>query len=133
LLLVVVALALFVLRRRRRKSHDEPDAVYRNVVRLASRLGYKPAPTQTVYEYADMLAHVVPRAREPLAVVAMAAVEVTYGRHVLGSERLAGLASAQKMVRRALFRLVLRLPVIGGRSGSKAARRGKGARRGSRR
>jgi transglutaminase-like putative cysteine protease len=133
LLLAVVALALFVLRRRRLNSHDEPDAVYRNVVRLASRLGYKPAPTQTVYEYTGMLADVVPRAREPLAVVAMAAVEVTYGRHVLGAERLAGLASAQKMVRRALFRLVWRLPMIGGRSGSKAARRGKGARRGSRR
>jgi len=133
LLLAVVALALFVLRRRRLKSLDEPDAVYRNVVRLASRLGYKPAPTQTVYEYAGMLADVVPRAREPLAVVAMAAVEVTYGRHVLGAERLAGLASAQKMVRRALFRLVWRLPMIGGRSRSKATRRGNGARRGSRR
>ena len=133
LLLAVVALALFVLRRRRLKSLNEPDAVYRSVVRLASRLGYKPAPTQTVYEYAGMLADVVPKAREPLAVVAMAAVEVTYGRHVLGAERLAGLASAQKMVRRALFRLVWRLPMIGRRSRSKVARRGKGARRGSRR
>jgi MYXO-CTERM domain-containing protein len=133
LLVAVLVLALFVLRRRRPKSYDEPDAVYRSVVRLASRLGYKPAPTQTVYEYAGMLADVVPRAREPLGVVATAAVEVTYGRHVLGAERLAGLASAQKMVRQALFRLVWRLPMIGSRSRSKAGGRGKGARRCSRR
>ena len=133
LLMAILALALFVLWRRRLKSLDEPDAVYRNVVRLASRLGYKPAPTQTVYEYAGMLADVVPRARESLGVVATAAVEVTYGRHVLGAERLAALASAQKMVRQALFGLVWRLPMIGGRSRSKAAGRGEGTRRGSRR
>jgi transglutaminase-like putative cysteine protease len=132
LLMSILALALFVLWRRRPLRIDEPDVVYRNVVRLASRLGYKPAPTQTVYEYAGMLADVVPKARESLGVVATAAVEVTYGRHVLGTERLAALASAQQMVRRALFRLVWRLPMIGGRSRSKAAGRGKGARRGSR-
>ena len=133
LLMAILVLALFVLWRRRLKSLDEPDAVYRSVVRLASRLGYKPAPTQTVYEYAGMLANVVPKARESLGVVATAAVEVTYGRHVMGAERLAALASAQKIVRRALFRLVWRLPMVGGRSRSKAAGRGKGARRGSRR
>jgi Domain of unknown function (DUF4129) len=133
LLLAVVALALFVLWRRRMRRLNEPDKVYRNIVRLASRIGYKPAPTQTVYEYTGMLADVVPRARESLGVVAMAAVEVTYGRHVLGAERLAGLASAQKMVRRALFRLVWRLPMIGGRSRSKTAGLGKRAKRGSRR
>ncbi|HEY5474886.1 MAG TPA: transglutaminase domain-containing protein, partial [Candidatus Limnocylindrales bacterium] len=132
-LMAILVLALFVLWRRRLKSLDEPDAVYRSVVRLASRLGYKPAPTQTVYEYAGMLANVVPKARESLGVVATAAVEVTYGRHVMGAERLAALASAQKIVRRALFRLVWRLPMVGGRSRSKAAGRGKGARRGSRR
>jgi len=133
LLLAIVALALFVLWRRRMRRLNEPDKVYRNIVRLASRIGYKPAPTQTVYEYTGMLADVVPRARESLGVVAMAAVEVTYGRHVLRAERLAALASAQKMVRRALFRLVWRLPMIGGRSRSKTAGLGKRAKRGSRR
>jgi hypothetical protein len=133
LLLAVVALALFVLWRRRMRRLNEPDKVYRNIVRLASRIGYKPAPTQTVYEYTGMLADVVPRARESLGVVAMAAVEVKYGRHVLRAERLAALASAQKMVRRALFRLVWRLPKIGGRSRSKTAGLGKRAKRGSRR
>ncbi len=128
LLMAVIALALFVLWRRRPRRLNEADAVYRNVVRLASRLGYKPAPTQTVYEYAGMLADVVPKARDSLGVVATATVEVTYGRHVLGAERLAVLASAQKRVRRALLRLVWRLPRIGGRARSEAAGRGNGAR-----
>jgi hypothetical protein len=101
------------------------------VVRLASRLGYKPAPTQTVYEYTGMLADVVPKARGSLGVVATAAVEVTYGRHVLGAERLAALATAQRMVRQALFGLVWRLPMIGGRSRSKTSGRGRGTKRGS--
>jgi MYXO-CTERM domain-containing protein len=132
-LVAILALALFVLWRRRLRRLDEPDTVYRNLVRLASRIGYKPAPTQTVYEYTGMLAEVVPRARDSLGVVATAAVEVTYGRHVLGPGRLAALASAQKIVRQALFGLVWRLPMIGGRSRSKAVGRGKTARRGSKR
>jgi hypothetical protein len=133
LLVAILALGLFVLWRRRLRRLDEPDTVYRNVVRLASRIGYKPAPTQTVYEYTGMLAEVVPKARGSLGVVATAAVEVTYGRHVLGPGRLAALASAQKIVRQALFGLVWRLPMIGGRSRVKAAGRGKAARRGSKR
>jgi Transglutaminase-like superfamily len=118
LLLTVIALALFVAWRRRPQGLDEPDAVYRSVVRMASRLGYKPGPTQTVYEYTGMLADILPGARDPLGVVATAAVEVTYGRRVLATDRLAGLASAQRAVRRALFRLLLRLPRLGGRPGS---------------
>ncbi len=133
LLMAIIALALFVLWRRRLRHLDEPDTVYRNVVRLASRLGYKPAPTQTVYEYAGMLADVVPRARDSIGVVATAAVEVTYGRKVLGTDRLAILAAAQRVVRQALLRLVWRLPRIGGRSRSKTTGRGQSSRRGSRR
>jgi transglutaminase-like putative cysteine protease len=133
LLILIIALALFVLWRRRLRRLDEPDTVYRNVVRLASRIGYKPAPTQTVYEYTGMLADVVPRARDSLGVVATAAVEVTYGRHVLGKERLAALAAAQKMVRQALLGLLWRLPMIGGRSRSIAAGRSDRPKRGSRR
>jgi hypothetical protein len=79
---------------------DEPDTVYRNVVRLASRLGYKPAPTQTVYEYTGMLADVVPQARDSLGSWPWR------GRgHIrqaqLSSERLAILAPAQKLIRQA--------------------------------
>jgi hypothetical protein len=89
---------------------EGPDTVYRNVVRLASRLGYKPRPTQTVYEYTGMLADVVPRARESLGIVANATVDVTYGRQTLSSERLVFLATAQRIVRQALLRLAFRRP-----------------------
>ena len=106
----MLALALFVLWRRRPRRLDEPATVYGNLVKLASRLGYKPQPTQTVYEYTGMLAEIVPKARDSLGVVAMATVEVSYGRRRLGSERLVTLAAAQRMVRQALLRLALRIP-----------------------
>jgi hypothetical protein len=115
-----LVLAAFIFWRRRPIRLDEPDAVYRNVVRLASRLGYKPRPTQTVYEYTGMLADVLPRARDSLGVVAMATVEVSYGRRKLGSERLLTLAVAQRMVRGALLRLAIRIPKL--RRGRKSGR-----------
>jgi transglutaminase-like putative cysteine protease len=110
ILLLVAALALFVLWRRRSLRLEDPDSVYRDVVKLASRLGYKPRPTQTVYEYTGMLADVVPRARESLGVVATASVEVTYGKRQLSAERLEFLALAHRLVRQALLGLALRLP-----------------------
>jgi transglutaminase-like putative cysteine protease len=106
----VLALGLFVLWRRRPRRLDEPATVYSNLVKLAGRLGYKPQPTQTVYEYTGMLAEVVPKARDSLGVVAMATVEASYGRRRLGSERLMTLAAAQRMVRQALLLLLLRVP-----------------------
>lgn len=119
-----LVLAAFVLWRRRPIRLDEPETVYRNVVRLASRLGYKPRPTQTVYEYTGMLADVLPRARDSLGVVAMATVEVSYGRRKLGSERLLTLAAAQRMVRAALLRLAIRMPKLrGGRKAGGGKRR----------
>ena len=121
----VVLLALILLWRRRPRRLQGPDTVYRGVVRLASRLGYKPLPTQTVYEYTGMLADLVPRARDPLGVVAMAQVEVTYGRRQLATDRLISLAAAQRRVRQALLRLVFRIP---GR-GPKQPRKGRAGRR----
>jgi hypothetical protein len=112
---VAIGLALFLLWRRRLRRLEEPDTVYRNVVRLASRLGYKPQPAQTVYEYTGMLAEIVPQARKSLAVVAMATVEVTYGKRQLGTDRLASLAAAQHTVRQALLGLALRMPRLFGR------------------
>ena len=106
----ILALGLFVLWRRRPRRLDEPATVYTNLVKMASRLGYKPQPTQTVYEYTGMLADIVPKARDSLGVVAMATVEVSYGRRRLGSERLMTLAAAQRMVQQALLRLLLRVP-----------------------
>ncbi len=107
--LLIGAGLLFVWLRRPHQLHA-PDTVYRGIVRLASRLGYKPLPTQTIYEYTGMLADIVPLARDPLGVVATAEVEVTYGRGSLGGARLAGLAEAEQKVRAALLRLVFKLP-----------------------
>ena len=120
---LVVLLALVLIWRRRPRRLQGPDAVYRGVVKMASRLGYKPLPTQTVFEYTGMLADIVPRARSPLAVVAMAEVEVTYGRRKLATDRLLSLAAAQQRVRRALLRLVFRLPGRGPRSPQKGKSR----------
>jgi hypothetical protein len=94
----------------RPKRLEEPQVVYRRIVRLASRLGYRPHPTQTVYEYTGMLAEVAPRARDPLGVVATATVEVTYGKRRMETERLSTLAAAYEQIRRALLRLPFRLP-----------------------
>lgn len=115
-----LVLAAFVFWRRRPRRLDEPDTVYRNVVRLASRLGYKPRPTQTVYEYTGMLAEVLPMARDSLGVVAMATVEASYGRRKLGSDRLLTLAAAHRIVRGALLRLAIRFPKL--RGGRKSGR-----------
>jgi hypothetical protein len=127
---LVLAFAVLVLWRRRSRPPDDPDAVYRNVVRLASRLGYKPRPTQTVFEYTGMLADVVPKAAESLGMVAMATVEVTYGKRELGSERLAILATAQGIIRRAFLRLAFRAPGFRRRgkvpAGAATRRRGSG-------
>jgi hypothetical protein len=118
-LVAVMVLALFVLWRRRPRRLEGPESVYRNVVRLAGRVGYKPAPTQTVYEYTGMLADVVPVARDSLGVVAVAKVEATYGKRQIDSERLASLAAAQEIIRRALLRLALRMPRLRRRSVSR--------------
>jgi hypothetical protein len=127
---LVLALVLFVLWRRRPRPLEEPETVYRNVVRLASRLGYKPQPTQTVFEYTGMLADVVPQARDSLGIVATATVEVNYGKRKLSSERLAFLANAQKIIRGAFLRLAFRVPGLRGRGrapgGSATRRRGSG-------
>jgi len=114
-LALLVALALFVPWRRRSRRVEDPDTVYRSVVRLASRLGLKPRPTQTVFEYTDMLAGIVPQARESLGIVAVAQVEVIYGARQLSSERLVFLATAHRIVRQSLLGLALRLPTMRGR------------------
>jgi transglutaminase-like putative cysteine protease len=112
---LVALLGLLVMLRRRPHRLESPDGVYRGIVRAASRLGYKPLPTQTVYEYTGMLADVVPRARDPLGEVATAQVEVAYGRKNLPAARLISLAAAQRVVYRALLRLVFRIPGRGPR------------------
>jgi hypothetical protein len=63
-----------------------------------------------MYEYAGMLADIVPQARDSLGIVAMAAVDVTYGKREISSERLAFLALAQKLIRRSLLRMAVTMP-----------------------
>ena len=121
----VAFLGLLVLWRRRPRRLEAPDTVYKGIVRVASRLGYKPLPTQTVYEYTGMLAELVPRVRVPLSEVATAQVEVAYGRRRLPTERLISLAAAQRVVQQALLRLVFRLP---GRRPKRPPRAGASAR-----
>jgi transglutaminase-like putative cysteine protease len=112
ILALIIALALFVLWRRRSRRLEDPEAVYRGLVKLASRLGYRPQPTQTVYEYTGMLADIVPQARDSLGVVATATVEVTYGKRQISGERLVFLATAQHSIRQALLGLALRVPKL---------------------
>jgi hypothetical protein len=124
ILVFIMLLALFLIWRRRPRRLENPETLYRNVVKLASRIGYKPTPTQTVFEYTAMLAAVVPQARESLGMVAMANVEVVYGKQQLSSERLLFLGTAGKVIRRSLLRLAIRMPKIRGRRKPRASIRG---------
>lgn len=94
--------------RRRPVRSVEPDAVYRTVERTASRFGYPPRPTQTVYEYVGELADTLPVAAPELELVALAKVEATYGRKRLPAARLRALGAAQRRLRLLLVRLGLR-------------------------
>jgi len=82
----------------------DPDHAWGALGRLAGRLGFGPRPAQTVYEYAGMLGDAVPMVRAELTTVARAKVEVAYGRHELGLERLRGVGEAYRRLRLALLR-----------------------------
>ncbi len=108
---LVVGLALvvgFLVRRVPRQL--DAETAWRSVTRLAARLGAAPRPTQTVYEYSAALADLVPTARPELETVARAKVEVTYGRRVLGTDRLAALRRATARLRVRLLTLLVRRP-----------------------
>jgi transglutaminase-like putative cysteine protease len=85
-----------------------PEAAWRGIGRLAARFGYGPRPAETVYEYAGALGEVLPEARPALLTVADARVEVAYGRRELGTDRLSALREANRRLRVALLRLVIR-------------------------
>jgi hypothetical protein len=84
------------------------DDAYRSIARLATRLGFAPRPTQTIYEYAGALADELPMIRPELETVAQAKVEVAYGGRVLGDDRLASLRTAHRRLRVQLLRLLTR-------------------------
>jgi transglutaminase-like putative cysteine protease len=104
-LLVVGVLAAFA---RGPRGVVSPETAWHAMSRAASRFGVAPRPTQTVYEYAETLASLVPVARGDLQVVADAKVETTYARVQLDHERLLAVARAIRRLRISLLRLVLR-------------------------
>ena len=85
-----------------------PDTAWRTMARSASRFGFAPRPTQTVYEYAATLGELVPVAREDLGVVATAKVETTYAGLRLDGARLDAVRAATRRLRVSLLRLLVR-------------------------
>ena len=108
LLTVVVGSLAAVAWRRGPRGPISADDAYGSVARLASRLGFGPRPTQTVYEYAGVLGDELPMVRPELETVAQAKVEVAYGARSLTDDRLAVLRHAHRRLRVQLLRLVTR-------------------------
>ncbi len=108
LLAVIVGTLAFVTWQRGPRSGTTADHAYRTVTRLASRFGFGPRPTQTVYEFSGGLGEVLPVARPELEMVARAKVETSYGRGVLGEDRLSALRVAERRLKLNLLRLAFR-------------------------
>ncbi len=108
LLAIVVGLLAFLAYRQGPRGPVSADVVFGSVSRLAARFGFARRPTETVYEYAGSLAELLPSARPELETVAQAKVEVSYGHRELGADRLRALQEAQRRLRVALLRLVVR-------------------------
>jgi transglutaminase-like putative cysteine protease len=108
LLVLVVGGVAFAVWQRGPRGATSADRAYGTVARLAARFGFGPRPTETVYEYANALGDVLPTARPELQTVARAKVETSYGREILGDDRLAALRSAQRRLRLVLLRLAFR-------------------------
>jgi len=108
LLLVVVGGIAFAVWQRGPRGATSADRAYGTVARLASRFGFGPRPTETVYEFANALGEVLPTARPELQTVALAKVATSYGREILGDDRLAALRAAQRRLRLVLLKLAFR-------------------------
>lgn len=109
LLLVIVVVGLaFLAWQRGPRGATNVDGAYGMVIRIASRLGFRPRPAETIYEYAGALGDVLPDVRPELQTVAQAKVESVYGRQLFGDERLAAINAAQRRLRVGLFRLAFR-------------------------
>lgn len=122
LLVAIMAALVIVAWQRGPRTAQEPDRVYGGIVRLARRFGFGPRPNQTVYEYAGGLGDILPSARPDLHTVALAKVEVAYGRRTLEPARLDALHRAQRHLR------VLFLGLIFRRSERRAQRRARSPR-----
>lgn len=105
---VLVLGAAFAAWVRGPRGELSPDTAWRAMARSASRFGFAPRPTQTVYEYAATLGELVPVAREDLGVVATAKVETTYAGIRLDGARLDAVRIATRRLRVSLLRLLFR-------------------------
>ena len=108
LLLVAFLGIAFIVWQRGPRSGTTADLAYGTVTRLATRFGFGPRPTQTVYEFTGTLGDILPTSRPELQTVATAKVESAYGQRILGTERLAALRTAQRKLRLGLLRLAFR-------------------------
>ena len=109
LALVVLAVAVAAWARGPR-GEVSPESAWQTLSRTASRLGFGPRPTQTVYEYAAALGELVPVAEKDLQTVAEAKVETAYAGVRLGGARLDAVRDATRRLRISLLRLALRRP-----------------------
>ena len=100
-----VALAAWI---RGPRGEVTPDRAWQSMSKAASRLGFGPRANQTVYEYANSLAQLVPVATADLNTVADAKVETSYARARLGGERLSAVSQATRRLRVSLLRLAFR-------------------------
>jgi transglutaminase superfamily protein/transglutaminase TgpA-like protein/uncharacterized protein DUF4129 len=108
LLAVIVGGFAFIAWQRGPRHGTTADHAYRTVTRLAGRFGFGPHPTQTVYEFSGALGEVLPIVRPELEMVAQAKVETSYGRGVLGEDRLRALRDAERRLKLNMLRLALR-------------------------
>ena len=108
LLAIIVGALAFIAWQRGPRGGTSADHAYRTVTRLASRFGFGPRPTQTVYEFSGSLGEVLPIARPELEMVARAKVETSYGRGVLADDRLHALRDAERRLKLNLLRLAFR-------------------------
>jgi len=88
------------------RGEVSPDTAWTTVSKAASRFGFAPRPTQTVYEYATSLGDLVPIARPDISTIADAKVETTYARAELTPEREHAVVLAMRRLRVSLVRLL---------------------------
>ena len=110
LLTIVIITAAAAAWLRGPRGEVTPDTAWRSMSRSASRFGFGPRPTQTVYEYAATLGDLVPVAQADLQTVAEAKVETTYANVRLGGARLEAVRAATRRLRISLLRLLIRRP-----------------------
>jgi transglutaminase-like putative cysteine protease len=108
LLVVVLGSLMAVAWWRGPRGEVTPETAWASVSRSASRFGFAPRPTQTVYEYAASLGDLVPVARPDIATVAEAKVETTYARVELTPDREHAVTAAVRRLRLSLVRLLFR-------------------------